>query len=101
MFEHANDVPYSDDDLGSGIKSVYGQPAYHKEDLGRLKSMNKTLPGHVFHPGEVRHRVHFEDGTLYYEVNGRGSGPYPYVNNAAGIGTFLPGVYRVVRGFGF
>ena len=64
--------------------------------------MNETLEGHVFHPGTVEHRVHFGNGngnenkTLYYDVTGEGSGPYPHLNNFLGRQTFGPGVREVL-----
>lgn len=59
-------------------------------------SVNFALHGYVFYPGTVPHQVYFENGNLYYEVRGVGTGIKPDFNNYAGISLFEPGVRNVV-----
>ena len=109
VFEHvnANDIPFTNNDLGPGRRDLRNpldggvDPVHHEEYPGSLKSVNETLPGHRYHPGNVTHRVHFQDGALYYEVVGEGTGSHPYGNNASGFIVFTPGVYHALRKFGF
>lgn len=110
VFAHINknDVPFSDEDLGSGNKILIkgiprpfgNQPIYHSEDIKNRTSVNITLKGHNFHPGDVTHRVHFENGKLYYDMTGTGSGWAPEFNNWIGIKLFGPGVQDTVNKFG-
>ena len=109
VFEHvnANDIPFIDNDLGSGERLLPNplddgiDPIYHEEYPGSLKSVNRTLLGHRYHEGRVTHRVYFQDGALYYEVIGKGTGPNPFKNNAFGLIVFTPDVYDALRKFGF
>ncbi|MCP3427996.1 RHS repeat-associated core domain-containing protein [Alteromonas sp. LMIT007] len=104
-----NDVPFHDGDLGSGPKNLIdgiprplgNQPIIHIEFPDQRMSVNVVLDGHNFHPGDVTHRVYFEDGNLFYEVTGTGSGWAPGFNNTAGQVLFRPGVSQVVRKYGF
>jgi hypothetical protein len=97
-----NDVPFSSNDLGSGNKDLlFGfAPIRHTEFDALRTSVNITRDGHPLHPGDVVHRVHFEEGNLYYDVVGTGSGSLPRTNNQLGILLFRPGVYSAVREFG-
>mgnify|MGYP006939816741 FL=1 len=103
-----NDVPFSDKDLGSGNKNLISwarrpfgsQPIYHSEDITNRTSVNITMEGHNFHPGDVTHRVHFENGNLYYDMVGIGTGSFPGFNNWVGIKLFGPGVQSAVDKFG-
>ena len=101
-YVNARDVPFTGDDLGGGLKDLlFGtQQIRHSESAARRTSMNATVEGHMFHPGYVTHRVHFENRVLYYDVTGRGTGPYPGTNVFMGRITFRPGVNSTVRRFG-
>jgi hypothetical protein len=60
-----------------------------------------TLEGHNFYPGDVTHRVHFENGNLYYDMVGTGvGGSTGFWNNKVGIELFGPGVQDAVDRFG-
>ena len=103
VFEHVNqnDVPFTDGDVGDDFHTLPGDnPIDHQEDAINRRTTNETMEGHIFHPGMVEHRVHFGNGngdnTLYYDVTGRGSGPYPHLNNFLGRQTFEPGVREVL-----
>ena len=99
---NANDIPFTSDNLGSGERLLLGRdPIHHSENIAGRTSINTTLPGHTFHPGTVTHQVHFENGNLYYDVTGRGSGSLPGFNNFVGKELFQPNVVRTVRDFGF
>ena len=105
VFDHVNrnDVPYSWDDLGSGRKDLFlgTQPIDHQEYPLLRRSVNTTLEGHRFHPGEVAHEVTFgQDGYLDYVIIGTGSDGSPRFTNAIGVLTFRPGAREVVRRFG-
>lgn len=50
--------------------------------------------------GTVEHRVYFDDGYLYYEVLGRGTGDYPRTNVVVGVSEFRRGVYRAILKYG-
>ncbi len=108
VFAHvnANDVPFTDNDLGGGEKALFDidglmQRVLHTENVANRTSVNTTLPPHVFHPGSVTHRVLFMGSYLIYSVVGVGSGFGAGLNNVAGAATFLPGVYSVVDGYSF
>ena len=101
VFEHVNrnDVPFTVNDLGDDFHTLPGNnPIAHQEDASNRRTTNETMEGHIFHPGMVEHRVHFGNGnnTLYYDVTGKGSGPYPHLNNFLGRRTFEPGVREVL-----
>ena len=96
-----NDIPFTDDDLRVGDHDLFGgNPIRHEEFPGIGETRNTTLEGHIFHPGRVTHKVHFEDNVLYYDVTGRGTGALPGINNRLGIRTFRPGVEDVVERYG-
>jgi hypothetical protein len=107
-YVNQNDVPFSGKDLGSGNKTLISgiprpfgnKPIYHSEDIAGRTSVNITLQGHNFHPGDVTHRVHFQGGNLYYDMIGVGSGSFPAANNWIGIKSFGPGVQDTVDRFG-
>ncbi len=101
-------MPFSDDDLGTGPKLLDppigpDQPIFHQELPGQRTSVNTTVEGHIFHPGNVSHTVKFVNGNLVYTVTGTGNGtcfglPYCSVlNNVAGVPLFLPGVIQVIN----
>ena len=93
-----NDIPFTEDDLTVGPHNLPGgNPIRHGEFPGIRETRNTTLEGHIFHPGRVTHRVHFENDVLYYDVIGRGTGSFPGFNNRLGIMTFRPGVHRIVK----
>ena len=102
-----NDIPFTDDDLGSGPRVLIpglpqplgSQPIIHSENIRLRTSVNITLDGHNFHPGDVTHRVHFENGRLYYDLVGTGTGSAPKFNNWIGIKLFKPGVENAVNKF--
>ncbi|MDP2347668.1 MAG: hypothetical protein Q8N34_08075 [Gammaproteobacteria bacterium] len=104
VFAHVNrnDIPFTFDDLGDGQRDLLlgTQPIRHIEDVAFRTSTNIALEGHEFYPGSVTHRVHFENGNLYYDVVGVGSGGIPSFNNAAGVGLFQGGVRSVVHSYG-
>lgn len=88
--------------MGGGRKSLFGRnPIEHIEDIANRISINVTLDGHVFHPGDVTHRVHFESSNLYYDAVGTGTGSFPIFNTDVGIFLFQPGVETAVDKFGF
>ena len=101
-YVNAGDVPFSGDDLGGGQRGLmFGtQPIRHYEFPDIRQSINATVDGHMFHPGSVTHHVHFEAGTLHYDVIGQGTGAWPRINVFIGRMTFRPQVYRAVRRFG-
>ena len=100
VFEHVNqnDVPFTGKDLGDDFHTLPGNNSIEHREEGARTTVNETLGGHIFHPGRVEHRVHFGNGnkTLYYDVTGEGSGPYPNLNNFLGRQTFEPGVREVL-----
>ena len=102
MFDYVNqhDVPFTRDDSAGFHELPFGNPIEHFEYPERRESKSQTLEGHIFHDGRVTHRVHFEDGYLYYDVVGEGSGPYPYWNVFVGGQVFRPNVQEVVRRYG-
>jgi hypothetical protein len=102
-----NDVPFGADSNGAGYKTLMlgvpligNQPIYHSEDIASRQSVNVTVEGHQFHPGSVTHSVFFENGNLYYQVLGVGTGATPGVNNFVGAALFAPGVTSIVRKYG-
>ena len=110
VFGHvnANDVPFSDNDLGSGLKNLIAgvprpfgnQPIFHSENIAQRTSVNVALEGHNFYPGSVTHSVIFRGGTLFYDLVGTGTGRFPSFNNSAGVFLFRPGVVDAVNTFG-
>ena len=105
VFERVNrnDVPPFADDLGSGKKILIGNnPVIHTEYEEDWRSVNEALEGHTLE-GTVEHRVHFENGNLYYDVLGAGppgeSLP-AWVPNLTGRIMFMPGVVQAVRIYG-
>jgi hypothetical protein len=53
---------------------------------GGVPHHNVTLPGHRFYPGQVTRSVIIEDGEIYIQTIGTGTGAWPWVNqNAADI----------------
>ena len=110
VFGHvnANDVPFSDNDLGTGPKNLIAgvrrpfgnQPIFHSENIDQRTSTNVTIEGHNFYPGSVTHSVNFRGGTLFYDLVGTGTGRFPSFNNSAGIILFMPGVVDAVDTFG-
>ena len=102
VFEHVNrnDVPFTDEDRTFGQHTLPGNNPIDHQGEGYRTTVNETSEGHIFHPGTVEHRVHFGNGngnkTLYYDVTGKGSGPYPHLNNFLGRQTFGPGVREVL-----
>jgi hypothetical protein len=101
VFEQVNrnDVPFTSNDLGNGTSNLLGfNPVTHTEYPDMRMSVNTTMEGHTFHPGDVVHSVYFDEGNLYYEVIGTG-GAYPALNNAVGVYLFKPGVESVVYNF--
>ena len=104
VFDHVNrnDVPPPADDLGSGRKILIGNnPIEHTEYKKGRRTVNEAEEGHILE-GTVDHRVHLENGDLYYEVRGTGrpGERYPGVSNFLGRIMFLPGVNRAVRVYG-
>ena len=100
-YSNARDVPFSRNDVGRGRKDLfYGtQPIDHYEFPAIRLSVNDTLEGHMFHRGHVSHHWSFENGALYYDVIGQGTGPRPLFNVYLGILTFAPRVYDTLRRF--
>ena len=104
-----NDVPFGAESEGSGDRVLipyvnwpFGrQPITHIEDVAGRASVNVTQRGHNFHPGDVVHKVHFEDGKLYYDVTGRGTGLGAGFNNWVGQQLFQPGVEEIVERYGY
>lgn len=43
--------------------------------------VNKTLPGHLLHRGEVKRQLYYKDRNLYLRTNGTGYGALPKLNN--------------------
>ena len=104
VYEHVNqnDIPFTTRDSETGVMVLFGDnPIDHREDIGNRTSVNITLDDHVFFPGDVTHRVFFEDGDLYYEVVGTGTGDWRRANTSIGFSLFRPGVEAVVNEFGF
>ena len=101
-YVNARDVPFSGNDLGGGQKDLlFGMQSIRHSEFPALRtSINATVEGHIFHPGTVTHNVHFENRTLYYDVTGRGTGPYPSFNVSMGLVAFRSGVFRTVSRFG-
>ena len=104
VFEHVNrnDVLPPADDLGDGVKILIGNnPILHSEYEDEWRTVNEALGKHILE-GTVEHRVHFENGDLYYEVNGKGRPGelLPRFSNFMGRIMFLPGVHRAVRTHG-
>lgn len=102
VFDYVNriDVPFTSEDMVLGQHTLPGNnPIVHQASNRPRTTENVTLEGHIFHPGEVTHEVHFGngDGILYYDVTGTGSGPFPSVNNDLGRLLFEPGVRDVLR----
>lgn len=103
-----NDIPFTSNDLGDGNRNLLpyaprpfgNQPIRHIENAALRTSVNVALEGHNFYPGTVTHRVHFEGGTLFYDIVGVGTGSMPSLNNNAGTMLFTPGVRSVVNTFG-
>ncbi|MBU2391943.1 MAG: DUF637 domain-containing protein [Gammaproteobacteria bacterium] len=94
-----NDVPFTSNDLGNGTSNLLGfNPVTHTEYPDMRMSVNTTMEGHTFHPGDVVHSVYFDEGNLYYEVIGTG-GVHPNLNNAVGVYLFKPGVESAVYNF--
>ena len=104
VFDHVNrnDIPLIDDDLGDGDRKLpFDNPIYHDENEAGRTTVNYTRKGHLLHEGQVEQRVYFdENGNLYYQVHGTGSGKYGGANNVLGYLLFRPGVHRVVRTYG-
>ncbi len=102
-----NDIPFTDDDLRAGphllkpVPFLKGDPITHTQNLTTRTSVNIAEQGHRFYPGTVTHRVHFENGNLYYDLIGVGTGSNPGFNNWIGIRLFRLGVSSVVREYGF
>ena len=98
---YRNDIPFTDDDMRTGVHNLPGgNPIRHEHDIDARTSINYTREGHIFHPGSVTHKVHFEDNVLYYDVIGEGTGMLPRTNNFLGRITFRPGVHRIVKQYG-
>ena len=96
-----NDIPFTDDDMRTGNHDLIGgNPVRHEHDIDLRTSINYTREGHIFYPGKVTHRVHFENDVLYYDVIGEGPGMFPRTNNFLGRITFRPGVYDIVKQYG-
>ncbi len=104
VFEHVNrnDIPYnSGNDLETGTHElILNNPIDHSHDEEGLWSENVALEEHWLYPGRVKHRVFFEDGNLYYDVQGTGTGGWDPLVNTVGSWTFRPGVKSVVQKFG-
>ena len=104
VFDHVNrnDIPLIDDDLGDGDRKLpFDNPIYHDENEAGRTTVNYTRKGHLLDEGQVEQRVYFdENGNLYYQVHGTGSGKYGGANNVLGYLLFRPGVHRVVRTYG-
>ena len=76
-------------------------PIWHEAEPEELRTVNKTEPGHPFHPprgdpATVTHQVEWDGNVLRYRVTGTGDGPLPVLNNALGVPLFLPGVYETL-----
>lgn len=105
-YVNRNDIPFTENDSGTGVRNLdvpgpwQDQPIYHIEDPRTRTSINRTLDGHIFHPGHVTHRVYFQRRTLYYEVIGSGQGGLPGFNNMMGVQLFQPGIRDVIERFG-
>ena len=102
VFAHVNqnDISFTYDDLGNRQRILIGnQPIYHFEYISLRMSASVTSEGHMFHPGSVVHSVFFSHGTLYYRVDGSGTGAAPNFNNNLGITLLGPGVNHVVDKF--
>ena len=80
VFDHVNrnDIPLIDDDLGDGDRKLpFDNRIYHDENEAGRTTVNYTRKGHLLHEGQVEQRVYFdENGNLYYQVHGTGSGKY-------------------------
>ena len=104
VFDHVNrnDIPLIDDDLGDGDRKLpFDNPIYHDENEAGRTTVNYTRKGHLLDEGQMEQRVYFdENGNLYYQVHGTGSGKYGGANNVLGYLLFRPGVHRVVRTYG-
>ena len=101
-YVNRNDVPFIGDDLRRGEHDLLlgTQPIVHQEYPEIRRSVNVTQEGHTFHPGRVTHDVYFDNGNLYYDVTGTGTGRFPGLNNRAGIQLFRPGVEDVIELYG-
>ena len=99
VFDHINknDVPFIDDD-GPGEKNILGNPIDHLENSKARTSTNKTLKGHVFHPGKVIFTVPIDHrtGDIHVQIDGSGTGPRPQLNNVLGRGLFKLLIYRTM-----
>ena len=95
-----NDIPFTDDDLGSGrrnLETIFGiQPINHRELPEIRTNTNFTVKGHMFHLGDVTHHVEFSYDTISYDIVGTGTGAYSNLNVGIGINHFGPDADRVV-----
>lgn len=101
-YANKNDVPLLGVDSGTGYKYLLPyNKIFHEEFISERLSVNTTTQKHMFHPGDVEVRVHFENDVLYYDVTGTGSGSFPSFNNDIGVDLFAPSVFEAVRTYGF
>ena len=94
-------LPRSPWNSDTGLKTLLGNnPIFHLEDEDALKSTNFTLPGHIFHKGQVVPQVIrpslSSDGYLKARVGGEGTGGKAWLNNLLGVWLFK-GVVEDVR----
>ena len=109
-FVNQNDIPFTSNDSGEGTRVLLPfvflpvflghHPIRHFEDPLSRVSVNIALEGHIFHPGSVSHRVHFEDGKLFYDIVGAGDGGLGKFNNFVGLTQFVPSVKKIANMFG-
>ncbi len=97
-YVNKNDVPFSfSSSEGSGPRTLWGNnPIDHEEYIDQRLTVNIAREGHTFYPGDVTHKVHFENGNLYYDITGVGRGENPGWNNFVGRVTFQPNVSNVL-----
>ncbi|WP_017446836.1 RHS repeat-associated core domain-containing protein [Gayadomonas joobiniege] len=71
---------------GEPLTLAGGNPIKHYS--GENWSLNMTMEGYTYHPGQVLHVVTAEQGVVYLNTYGEGTGPSPWLNNAVGYTLF-------------